>query len=116
MLGALAMAHTLDYRQAYDSYEKLNAKAGEALSFPAYEAVKAREKEIVQQGQVLAPKLLNQQFQIRIALNANFAAQRRARTLGGVLSIVSTILLLGANVITRREEQSPAAISEAASS
>jgi hypothetical protein len=115
MLGALAMAHTLDYRQAYDSYDKLNAKAREALSFAAYQAVKAREKDIVEQGQTLAPKLLDQQFQIRTALNANFAAQRRARTLGGVLSIVSTVLLLGANLITRRGEQAAASSGDASS-
>jgi cell fate (sporulation/competence/biofilm development) regulator YlbF (YheA/YmcA/DUF963 family) len=105
MIGVLAMAKQLDYRQTYDAYEKLNAGALVDFDFRTFSAVKAREQEIIQQGQDLAGSLLNQQFQVRKALNDNEAEQRRARVISGILSIVSTVLLLGANVVSKREEK-----------
>ena len=106
MIGALAIAKQLDYRQTYDAYEKLDAEARENLDFRTFSAVKAREREIIQQGQDLAATLLNRQFEVRKALNDNESEQRRARVMSGVLSIVSTVLLLGANVLSKREEKS----------
>ena len=113
MIGALAMARKLDYRQTFDSYRELNDKARAALDFANYQKVKAREKEIVQQGQKLAPELQARLFQIHIAQNANDAAQHRARTIGAVFSILSTLLLLAASLITRREDRGAAPTKEA---
>lgn len=105
MIGILAMAQQLDYRQAYDAYEKLDAEARENLDFRTFSAVKAREQAIIQQGQNLAGALLNQQLEVRKALNDNEAGQQRARVISGILSIVSTFLLLGANVVSKRDER-----------
>jgi hypothetical protein len=104
MIGALAIAKQLDYRPTYDAFETLNAAARENLTAETLFALKQREKEIIQQGQALAGTLLTQQFEISQGLNANDAAQHRARVIGGALSIASTLLLLMATLITRRGE------------
>jgi hypothetical protein len=104
MIGGLAIARQLDYRQTYDAFEALNAAARQNLSAETFFAVKRREKEIIEQGQTLAGTLLTQQFEVSKALNANDAAQHRARVIGGALSIASTLLLLIATVITKRQE------------
>ena len=104
LIGALAVAGQLGYRETYDAYAKLNGEARERLDFATFSAVKAREQEIIQQGQNLAATLLTRQFEIRKALNDNEAAQRMARVTSGVLSIVSTVLLLAASLVVKREE------------
>jgi cell fate (sporulation/competence/biofilm development) regulator YlbF (YheA/YmcA/DUF963 family) len=114
MIGAMAVAGELNYRETYDAYEQLNAEAREHLDFATFSAVKAREQEIVQQGQNLATALLTRQFEIRKALNDNEAAQRMARVTGGVLSIASTVLLLAASIIAKREERAHEADARAA--
>jgi hypothetical protein len=105
MIGALAMARQLDYRQTYDAFEQLNEAARQNLTADTFFAVKRREKEIVSQGQDLAGTLLGQQFEIHKAINANDAAQHRARVIGAVFSILSTLLLLVASIVTRNQTQ-----------
>jgi len=102
MIGALAVAGEVDYRETYDAYETLNAEAREHLDFATFSEAKARERDIIEQGQNLAAGLLTRQFEIRKALNE--AAQRMARVTSGVLSIVSTVLLLAASLVVKREE------------
>jgi len=102
MIGALAIARQLDYRETYDSFEKLNDEARANLTATTFFAVKAREKEIIDKGQSLAASLLARQFEARKAINDNDAAQHRARVFGGILSVASTVLLLFANVFTKR--------------
>jgi hypothetical protein len=112
MIGALAMARQLDYRQTYDAFDQLNQTARQNLTTETFFAVKQREKEIITQGQDLAGTLLGQQFEIRKAINANDAAQHKARVIGAVFSILSTLLLLFASIATRN--QTPEAAEEAA--
>ena len=111
MIGALAMARQLDYRQTYDAFDQLNQTARQNLTTETFFAVKQREKEIITQGQDLAGTLLGQQFET-MAINANDAAQHKARVIGAVFSILSTLLLLFASIATRN--QTPEAAEEAA--
>jgi hypothetical protein len=102
MIGALAFARQLDYRQNYNGYERLNDEARQTMSFPTFTMLKNREKEIITQAQNLVPTLLNQQFEISKELNANEAAQKSQRNISGVFSILGTLLLLVANLIAKR--------------
>jgi hypothetical protein len=82
MIGALALAKQLDYRQAYDQYEKLNDATRSDLSPANFTRLKDEEKKIIVQGQDRIPLLLNELFEIETAINANEAAQKRQRLLG----------------------------------
>jgi hypothetical protein len=112
MIGALAMARQVDYRQTYDAFDQLNQTARQNLTTETFFAVKQREKEIITQGQDLAGTMFGQQFEIRKAINANDAAQHKARVIGAVFSILSTLLLLFASIATRN--QTPEAAEKAA--
>lgn len=104
MIGALAIAKQLDYRQTYEAYEKLNDETRENLSFDNFTKLKETEKVIISKGQERVPVLLNGMFEIDKALNANGAAQKKNRALGLVSSIVGNFLLLFANLIGMRAQ------------
>lgn len=103
MIGALALAKQLDYRQTYDGYEKLNDEARANLSFDNFMQLKDAEKTIIEQGQARVGVLLNEVFEIEKAINANEAAQKKNRTIGFIASIIGNFLLLWANLIAKRE-------------
>jgi hypothetical protein len=101
MIGALAIAKQLDYRQTYDAYEKLNDETRANLSFGNFTRLKQAEKDIIVKGQERIPLLLNNQFEIEKAINANEAAQKRNRLIGLVSFVSGTFLLLFANLIAK---------------
>lgn len=103
MIGALARAKQLDYRQTYDGYEKLNDEARANLSFDNFVQLKEAEKTIIEQGQARVGVLLNDVFEIEKAINANEAAQKKNRVIGFIASIIGNFLLLWANLIAKRE-------------
>ena len=99
MIGALAIARQLDYRQSYSAYEKLNDEARANLSFENWTKLKKAEQAIIAKGQERVPLLLNEGFQIEKAVNANEAAQKKNRLIGLAASILGNFLLLFANLI-----------------
>jgi hypothetical protein len=103
MIGALALAKQLDYRQTYDAYEKLNDEARGNLSFGNFMQLKEAEKTIIEKGQARVGLLLNEVFEIEKAINANEAAQKKNRVIGFIASIIGNFLLLLANLIAKRE-------------
>jgi hypothetical protein len=101
MIGALAIAKQLDYRQTYDAYKELNDETRENLSFDNFTKLKQTEQAIIVKGQQRVPLLLNDLFEIEKAINANEAAQKRNRMIGLVSSILGGLLLLFANLIAK---------------
>lgn len=99
MIGALAIARQLDYRQTYDAYEKLNEETRANLSFDNFTKLKQVEKAIIAKGEERVPLLLNNLFQIEKAINANEAVQKKTRVIGLIASILGGLILLGANLI-----------------
>lgn len=100
MIGALAMAKQLDYRQTYDAYERLNDETRANLSFENFTKLKQVEKTIIVKGQERVPLLLNDLFEIEKAINANRAAEKKNRVIGFVSSVFGGLLLLFANLIS----------------
>lgn len=105
MIGALAMAKQLDYRETYDAYEKLNDETRTNLSFGNVTKLKQTEKAIIVMGQERVPLLLNNLFELEKTINANGAAQKRNRTIGLVSSGFGSLLLLFANLIAASGER-----------
>jgi hypothetical protein len=102
MIGALAMAGQLDYRQTYDAYEKLNDETRASLSFDNFTRLKQAEKAIIVKGQERVPLLLGGLLKIEKAINENEAAQKKNRMIGIVSSILGNLLLLVANLIVEK--------------
>ncbi|GAA0719398.1 hypothetical protein [Dokdonella soli] len=101
MIGALAIAKQLDYRQTYDAYEKLNDEARANLSFANFTQLKQAEQVVIAKGQARVPLLQNSLFEVEKAMNANGAAQKRSRVIGFISSIFGSFLLLLANLIAQ---------------
>lgn len=104
MIGELAIARQLDYKETYNVYVKLNDEARQTMDFTLYSQLKNQEKGLIEQGANLIPTLLEMQSQINMQLNANEAAQKSQRTISSMFSILGTLLLLLANLIVKREE------------
>jgi hypothetical protein len=100
MLGSLAKQ--LDYRQTYDTYEKLNAATRANLSFDTFSKLKQVEKVIIETGQERVGVLLNELFEIEKAMNANGAAQKKNRMVGLASSLFGSFLLMVANLVAAR--------------
>jgi hypothetical protein len=105
MLGALAIAKVLDYRQSYDAYEKINdAARADPGSFEKFTRLKQVEKNIITAGQERVPPLLNEMFETDKAINAAEAVQKRNRAIGLASSIFGSFLLLLANLVADRKK------------
>lgn len=104
MVGALAIAKQLDYRQTYDAYEKLNDDARANLSPDNFTKLKQAEKDIIVKGQERASMLINGLFEIEKAINANGAAQKRSRVIGLASSVFGNLLLLFASLIAESRQ------------
>lgn len=102
MIGALAIAKQLDYRQTYGAYEKLNGETRAHLSFESFTKLKQVEKVIVTAGQERVPLLLSSVFELEKEINANEAAQKRNRLIGLVSSVFGSFLLLFANLVAQK--------------
>lgn len=105
MIGALAIANQLDYRQTYDVYEKLNNETRAKLAFDNFTKLKQAERTIIAKGQERVPLLLNNLFQCEKAMNINEASQKKIRVIGLIASFLGGFLLLFANLIVIRGEQ-----------
>jgi hypothetical protein len=101
MIGALALAQVLDYRPAYDAYEKLNDTARASLSLETFTAVKTYEREIVTKAQQLAGTLTTHAAGLQRELNDTEAAAKTRQAITLMLSMLGTIVLLLANMFTR---------------
>lgn len=105
MLGILAIAKLLDYRQSYEAYEKINDAARADLgSFEKFSRLKQVEKNIITAGQERVPLLLNEMFETDKAINAAEAVQKRNRAIGLVSSLFGSFLLLLANLVADRKK------------
>lgn len=104
MVGALAIAKQLDYRQTYDAYEKLNDNARANLSSDNFTKLKQAEKDIIVKGQERTSMLINGLFEIEKAINANGAAQKRSRVIGLASSVFGNLLLLFASLIAESRQ------------
>lgn len=102
MIGALALANQLDYRQTYDTYEKLNDATRANFSFANYTQLKQMEQAIIVKGQARVPALLTNIFEIEKQINANQAAQANNRVIGLIAALLGSALLLGANLIAEK--------------
>jgi hypothetical protein len=99
MIGALALAGQLDYRQTYDAYVELNEAARASFSLEDYTRLIETEQAIITQGTDRVPGLLKSLAEIEAAINANRAAQQDNRVIGLISSIFGSLLLLAANLV-----------------
>jgi hypothetical protein len=102
MIGTLAIAKKLDYRQTYDAYEKLNDETRKNLTFANFNKLKQLEKEIIVTGQERIPVLMAELFEIDKAINNREATQKKNRVIGLISSILGTFLLLCVNLISEK--------------
>lgn len=102
MIGALALANQLEYRQTCDAYAKLNDETRANFSFANFTKLKQVEQEIIVKGQERVPALLTSIFEIEKTINAQHAAQANNRVIGLLASIFGSSLLLGANLIAEK--------------
>jgi hypothetical protein len=108
ILGELAMARLLNYRESADKYSALIAAARKSFTVEAFTAVDDFEKNVMQQGQALMAR--NQQALVaanQAKSEADQTAERRKLQLLIVLTLGSTTLL-AANLISTKEEPPPA--------
>jgi hypothetical protein len=101
MIGALAVARQLDYRQTYNDYEKFSDATRANLTLGNFTALKQKEKNIIVKGQQRVPVLMNRLFEIDKAINANEAAQKKNRVVGMLSSLFGSLILLIANLLAR---------------
>jgi hypothetical protein len=106
MIGALAIAKQLDYRQTYDAYEKLNDETRANLSFANFTKLKQVERALIEQGQARVPLLLNSLFETEKALSSNEAKQKIYGLIGFIGIVLGQSLLLFANIIAKSRELS----------
>lgn len=102
MIGALALMNQLDYRQTYDTYEKLNDETRANMTFDHFMQLKQRESEIIMQGQERVPVLLNQSAELDKSIRAKQAEQSRNQLIGVIAAMVGSALLLGANLLAEK--------------
>ena len=105
MIGALAIAKQLSYRQTYDAYEKLNDEARTNLTFENFTKLKRVEKTLIEQGQERVPLLLNILYNTDRAISANEAKQKMYGMIGFIGIVFGNSLLLFANIITRNKDE-----------
>ena len=101
MLGDMAMAGLLDYRQSYDAYLAVNEKAQKEFTWENYSALNEFERTIVDSALARQHALQQDVFtlgQRKAAIDD--AADRRKLTLV-LLSMLGTFLLLLANLRTK---------------
>lgn len=110
MIGGLVRTRLLDYNETNTAYQALVDKARQTQTLETFQAVKAMERDIIQRGQQQEGELMKQQFLVRQGLTENDTAQLHARIVGGVISILSTLLLLLASIITKRHEEPAASV------
>ncbi len=105
MIGALAIAKEVDYRQTYGAYEKLNDAARLNLTAELFFELKQMEKEIIAKGQERVPVLINKGFEIDQNIAVLEAAQKTNHAIGLASSILGSFLLLLANLIAKRSPE-----------
>jgi cell fate (sporulation/competence/biofilm development) regulator YlbF (YheA/YmcA/DUF963 family) len=106
MIGALAIAKQLDYRQTYEAYKKLNDDTRSNLSFDNFTKLKQVEKAIIEQGQDRVPLLLTSLAETEKAISANEAKQKIYGVIGFIGIVLGQSLLLFANIIAKSKELS----------
>ena len=114
MIGELALEKQLIYADEMDAYTQLNDQAHADLTAANFRAVKAKEQDIIRQGQARVPTLLNENADIDRSLNAKQAQQTRNRLFGVSMALIGSAVLLSANLITERAHDLKAAGPETA--
>lgn len=107
MIGALAIAHQLDFRTTYDGYKKLNEEARAHLTFENFQRLKQAESGFISQGTGRVPALLDELFKIDKAINADEAAQKTNRLLSQIASMIGALILLCVNLLGMRATTAP---------
>jgi 4-diphosphocytidyl-2C-methyl-D-erythritol kinase len=108
VIGVLAIAKLLDYRQTYDAYEALNDVARKDAELASFVKLKEFERAIVQMAQQHVAEL-----QQRIARNTQalreIEQEQRSRSAIGVLcSVLGSLILLGTNLLAIQREPAAA--------
>jgi hypothetical protein len=109
IIGALALAHQLDYRKTYDRYEKLNDAARKSLAFDTFVAVKSFEREVVERAQQRVSDLQLGLVPLQHQIQQSDVALRSRHLFMIVFASIGSFLLLVANLFEHRtKEKAPA--------
>ena len=102
MIGAMAIAGLLDYRQTYDQSEKLADKAIASTDFASFIAVKEFERSIVQESQNRGAYLQLSLAPLQSELSAAEGRLRSRHQLMILFPSAGAFLLLLANLVEHR--------------
>ncbi len=107
VIGVLAIAKLLDYRQTYDAYETLNDTARRDAAFASFQQLKEFERVIVQMAQQRVADLQQRILRDTEKLRAVEQEQRARSAIGVLCSVLGSLILLGTNLLAIQREMSP---------
>jgi hypothetical protein len=102
LIGALAIAKLLDYRKTYDEYEKLSDKARASQEYGAFLAVKAFERQVLDQAQDRVAKLQLGLGELQQESTRIEAELRKRQLFILAFSVIGACLLLSANLFEQK--------------
>jgi hypothetical protein len=104
VIGVLAIAKLLDYRQTYDAYEALNDVARQDAALASFVKLKEFERAIVQMAQQHVAELQQRIVRDTQALREIEQAQRSRSAIGVLCSVLGSLILLGTNLLAIQRE------------
>jgi hypothetical protein len=103
VIGQLAIANQLNYRQTSDQYQALVDKARDDFTFTNYMAVNLFEKAFMQRAEKMSGDLQQQRLVLMTAKDRVDAEADHRRLVLLILTALGSTFLLAANLITTRE-------------
>jgi hypothetical protein len=104
VIGALAIARILDYKQTYSAYEKLSDQARQSREFGPFLAVKKFEREVVTQAQSRVGSLQLSLIPLEQQINQLESQLNRRQRLMLAFSLLGACLFLAANLIEHKSK------------
>jgi hypothetical protein len=113
VIAALALSGLIDYRKTYAAYETLNDAARQSHALTDFVAVKAYERQVVEQAQKRVAHLQLGQAPLQQQISATEAHLATRRQLLIAFSSFGAFLLLVANLLEQQKKAREAAASAA---
>ncbi len=102
MIGALAIAKLLDYRQTYDAYEAMNTLAREGADLASFMRLKTEEQRIVELAADRIAALEQQRIAQQQRLREIDKQASRQSMVGVFCSLIGSMVLMLANMMSMR--------------
>lgn len=103
VIGQLAIANQLNYRQTSDRYQGLVQAAAKDFTFENYMAVNAFEKDFMQRAETMTGNLQQLRLSLMTAKGGADVLVERHKLVLLILTTLGSTFLLAANLITAKE-------------